>query len=220
MEKGHYGQYTGNARHSMDHAHTKVTSRNLRATEKDDAAHMDYLKQDINYDAKHGGSDKKMTDDEKHISRLAGDLKYDKSHHSATAMHGKAHGSMAKMGHKGEGSPAMGYASDAQRKAVHASKADAAAKMNYDSAMKMNYDSAMKMGHKNPIKMGHKNPIKMGHESPVKKYGEAPLKNLKTKKGLVSSKEGSSNYMSAELKDMPLTKTATSMGRVVFGRKG
>ena len=172
MEKRHYWHYTCNARHSMDHAHTKVTSRNLRATEKDDAAHMDYLKRDINYDAKHGGSDKKMTDDEKHISRLAGDLKYDKSHHSATAMHGKAHGSMAKM--------------------------------NYDSAMKMNYDSAMKMG----------------HESPVKKYSEAPLKNLKTKKGLVSSKEGSSNYMSAELKDMPLTKTATSMGRVVFGRKG
>ena len=28
------------------------------------------------------------------------------------------------------------------------------------------------------------------------------------------------NYMSAELKDMPLTKTATSMGRVTFGRKG
>ena len=212
MEKGHYGHYTGNARHSMDHAHTKVTSRNLRDTEKDDAAHMDYLKQDINYDSKHGGSDKIMTADEKHISRLAGDLKYDKSHNSATAMYGKAHGSMAKMGHTGEGSPAMGYASDAQRKAVHASKADAAAKMNYDSAMKMNYDSAMKMGHKNPIKMGH--------ESPVKKYGEAPLKNLKTKKGLVSSKEGSMNYMSAELKDMPLTKTATSMGRVTFGRKG
>lgn len=206
MEKGHYGHYTGNARHSMDHAHTKVTSRNLRATEKDDAAHMDYLKQDINYDAKHGGSDKKMTDDEKHISRLAGDLKYDKSHHSATAMHGKTHGSMAKMGHTGEGSPAMGYASDAQRKAVHASKADAAAKMNYDSA----------------VKMGHKNPIKMGHESPVKKYGEAPLKNLKTKKGLVSSKEGSSNYMSAELRDMPLTKrdtVASMIGKVTFGRK-
>ena len=174
MEKGHYGHYTGNARHSMDHAHTKVTSRNLRATEKDDAAHMDYLKQDINYDAKHGGSDKKMTDDEKHISRLAGDLKYDKSHHSATAMHGKTHGSMAKM--------------------------------NYDSA----------------VKMGHKNPIKMGHESPVKKYGEAPLKNLKTKKGLVSSKEGSSNYMSAELRDMPLTKrdtVASMIGKVTFGRK-
>ncbi len=204
MEKGHYGHYTGNARHSMDHAHTKVTSRNLRDTEKDDAAHIDYLKRDINYDAKHGGSDKRMTDDEKHISRLAGDLKYDKSHHSATAMHGKTHGSMAKMEHTGEGSPAMGYASDAQRKAVHASKSESAAPMNYDSAMKMNYDSAMKMG----------------HESPVKKYGEAPLKNLKTKKGLVSSKEGSMNYMSAELKDMPLTKTATSMGRVTFGRKG
>ena len=204
MEKGHYGHYTGNARHSMDHAHTKVTSKNLRASERDDAAHIDYLKQDINYDAKHGGSDKIMTADEKHISKIAGDLKYDKSHHSATAMYGKAHGSMAKMEHTGEGSPAMGYASDAQRKAVHASKADAAAQMNYDSAMKMNYDSAMKMG----------------HESPVKKYGEAPLKNLKTKKGLVSSKEGSMNYMSAELKDMPLTKTATSMGRVTFGRKG
>ena len=211
MEKGNYGHYTGNARHSMNHAHTKVTSSNLRASEKDDAAHMDYLKQDINYDAKHGGSDKIMTADEKHISKLAGDLKYDKSHHSATAMYGKAHGSMAKMEHKGEGSPAMGYASDAQRKAVHASKAESAAKMNYDSAMKMNYDSAMKMGHKNPIKMGH--------ESPVKKYGEAPLKNLKTKKGLVSSKEGSSNYMSAELKYMPLTKDATSMGRVTFGRR-
>ena len=164
MEKGNYGHYTGNARHSMNHAHTKVTSSNLRASEKDDAAHMDYLKQDINYDAKHGGSDKAMTADEKHISKLAGDLKYDKSHHSAATMHGKTHGSMAKM--------------------------------NYDSAMKM------------------------GHESPVKKYGKAPLKNLKTKKGLVSSKEGASNYMSGELKYMPLTKDATSMGRVTFGRKG
>ena len=195
MEKGHYGHYTGNARHSMDHAHTKVTSKNLRASERDDAAHIDYLKQDINYDAKHSGSDRRMTDDEKHISKLAGDLKYDKSHHSAVAMYGKAHGSMAKMEHTGEGSPAMGYASDAQRKAVHASKSESAAPMNYDSA------------------------IKMGHESPVKKYGEAPLKNLKTKKGLVSSKEGSSNYMSAELKYMPLTKDATSMGRVTFGRR-
>ena len=71
----------GAGMHSMDHAHTKVTSKNLRATEKDDAAHMDYLKRDINYDAKHGGSDRQMTDDEKHISKLAGDLKYDKRKH-------------------------------------------------------------------------------------------------------------------------------------------
>ena len=49
----------------------------LKATERDDAAHMDYLKRDIKYDDKHGGSKKQMLDDEKHISKLAGDLKYD-----------------------------------------------------------------------------------------------------------------------------------------------
>ena len=41
-----------------------------------------YLKEDINYDAKHGHSDENMTADEKHISKLAGDIKYDKKHHS------------------------------------------------------------------------------------------------------------------------------------------
>ena len=71
----------GTSMHSMNHAHTKVTKGNLKATEKDDAAHMDYLKRDINYDAKHGGSKKQMLDDEKHISKLAGDLKYDVKHH-------------------------------------------------------------------------------------------------------------------------------------------
>jgi hypothetical protein len=78
MEKGHYGHYTGNARHSQ----TPVTKYNYKATERDDAAHISYLKQDVNYDAKHGGSDKQMTNDEKHISKLAGDMKYDKKHHS------------------------------------------------------------------------------------------------------------------------------------------
>ncbi len=78
MEKGHYGQYTGNARHSR----TPVTRGNYKASEKDDAAHIDYLKRDVKYDAKHGGSDKQMTNDEKHISKLAGDMKYDKKHHS------------------------------------------------------------------------------------------------------------------------------------------
>ena len=66
--------------HSSNHAHTRVTKGNLKATERDDAAHMDYLKRDINYDAKHGGSKKQMLDDEKHISKLAGDLKYDVKH--------------------------------------------------------------------------------------------------------------------------------------------
>ena len=69
--KGHYGEYSGNAKWS------KVTSSNMEATKRDDEAHMDYLKQDIKYDNKHGHSDEKMTADEKHISKLAGDLKYD-----------------------------------------------------------------------------------------------------------------------------------------------
>ena len=70
----------GTSMKSMNHAHTRVTKGNLKATERDDAAHMDYLKRDINYDAKHGGSKKQMLDDEKHISKLAGDLKYDSEH--------------------------------------------------------------------------------------------------------------------------------------------
>jgi len=74
MEKGHYGEYTGNARCCKD---TKVTKSNYDATKRDDEAHMKYLKEDVDYDNKHGHSDEKMTADEKHISRLAGDLKYD-----------------------------------------------------------------------------------------------------------------------------------------------
>jgi len=57
--------------------HTKITKGNVNAARKDDKAHIDYLKRDINYDSKHGGSDKNMTADEKHISKLAGDIKYD-----------------------------------------------------------------------------------------------------------------------------------------------
>ena len=87
--KGHWGEYTGNAKWSRDHAHTRVTSKNYDDAVKDDAAHIDYLKRDINYDAKHGHSDEKMTADEKHISKLAGDMKYDKKHHgmSMSALH-------------------------------------------------------------------------------------------------------------------------------------
>lgn len=78
MEKGFFGQYSGNARHSR----TPVTKKNYRASVADDAAHIHYLKMDIDYDAKHGHSDENMTADEKHISKLAGDIKYDKKHHS------------------------------------------------------------------------------------------------------------------------------------------
>jgi hypothetical protein len=66
---------------NKDHAHTKVTASNYGATKRDDQAHMDYLKRDIKYDNKHGGSDKRMTADEKHITKLAKDLKYDNKHH-------------------------------------------------------------------------------------------------------------------------------------------
>jgi hypothetical protein len=83
--KGHYGEYTGNAKWSKDHAHTKVTKGNYKASERDDAAHIDYLKRDVLYDDHHGHSDEKMTADEKHISKLAGDMKYDKKHHGSPA---------------------------------------------------------------------------------------------------------------------------------------
>tara|TARA_R100000742_G_C4190458_1_gene22716 strand:+ start:325 stop:561 length:237 start_codon:yes stop_codon:yes gene_type:complete len=73
MEKGHFGHYTGNARHSR----TPITKSNVHAAERDDAAHMHYLKEDVEWDNKHGHSDIDMTADEKHISKLAGDMKYD-----------------------------------------------------------------------------------------------------------------------------------------------
>jgi len=77
--KGHYGEYTGNAKWS------KVTTSNYNATKRDDEDHMEYLKEDVDYDNKHGHSDENMTADEKHISRLAGDLKYDEKHHGSAA---------------------------------------------------------------------------------------------------------------------------------------
>jgi len=85
--KGHWGEYTGNAKWSKDHAHTKVTKANYKASERDDAAHIDYLKRDIKDDQKFHVKDKdeKQTADEKHISKLAGDMKYDKEHHGSPA---------------------------------------------------------------------------------------------------------------------------------------
>ena len=95
--KGHYGKYTGNSKFSEDHAHTRVTKENYKATERDDAAHIDYLKRDIKYDAHHDHSDENMTADEKHISKLAGDMKYDKEHHGSPA---KKLDSRMKYGHR------------------------------------------------------------------------------------------------------------------------
>ena len=80
-EQGHYGKYSGNARCCMGHPYTRVDRYNYKPTERDDAAHISYLKRDIMYDAHHGHDDEKMVADEKHISKLAGDMKYDKEHH-------------------------------------------------------------------------------------------------------------------------------------------
>ena len=101
--KGHYGQYTGNAKWSKNHADTKVTKSNYKASERDDAAHIDYLKRDIDYDNKHGHSDENMTADEKHISKLAGDMKYDKKHHSPAKnkVEGLSHGELQDKSAKG-----------------------------------------------------------------------------------------------------------------------
>ena len=95
MPQGHYGEYSGNhPRFSKkdDHAYTRVTDHNLDSTKKDDEAHMDYLKQDIKWDDKHGHSDENMTADEKHITYLAEDEKYDEKHHSPAKQGGFAQG--------------------------------------------------------------------------------------------------------------------------------
>lgn len=52
MEKGHYGEYTGNARCCK----TPVDKRNYRSSVADDAAHIHYLEEDMKYDKKHHGS--------------------------------------------------------------------------------------------------------------------------------------------------------------------
>ena len=67
---------------------TKVTGSNVNAAKRDDKAHMTYLKEDINYDYKHGGSNKRMTKDEIHITNLAKDVKYDDKIKPVAAMYG------------------------------------------------------------------------------------------------------------------------------------
>ena len=72
--------------------HTKVTGSNVNAAKKDDKDHIDYLKRDINYDAKNGGSNSQMTADEQHITNLARDVKYDDKTKPVAAMYGKGKG--------------------------------------------------------------------------------------------------------------------------------
>ena len=60
---------------------TNITKGNVKSAIKDDKAHIDYLKRDVNDDQKYGGKykDENQTADEKHISKLAGDIKHDGS---------------------------------------------------------------------------------------------------------------------------------------------
>ena len=117
--KGHYGEYTGNAKWSKNHADTKVTKSNYKASERDDAAHIDYLKRDINYDNKHNHSDESMTADEKHISKLAGDMKYDKEHHDSPAKKAASAGRSGHPSHMQPGAKNAGKASGDEYWRVH-----------------------------------------------------------------------------------------------------
>ena len=63
-------------------AYTRVNKGNYKAAQKDDAAHIDYLKRDVNDIQKSKMSQKKKdsyeTADEQHISNLAQDMKFNK----------------------------------------------------------------------------------------------------------------------------------------------
>ena len=72
MEKGHYGQYSGNARHSR----TPVTKRNYRSYVADDAAHIHYLEEDMKYDKKHHSPFKKTRNSVAHQNVKSGDEKF------------------------------------------------------------------------------------------------------------------------------------------------
>ena len=76
---------------------TRVTKYNVGDAKKDDKAHISYLKQDIDYDYKHGGSDKQMTNDEEHITNLAIDVKHDDSVATMKGSVAQKKGSMAYM---------------------------------------------------------------------------------------------------------------------------
>ena len=134
-EQGHYGKYSGNARCCVGHPHTRVDRYNYKATERDDAAHIDYLKRDVLYDDHHGHDDEKMVADEKHISKLAGDMKYDKKHHGPADFQGNLHAAQMKHSESGEH---LGMKSDAPAKMMEgpAKHCFGPAKYAYDSPSK------------------------------------------------------------------------------------
>ena len=86
---------------------TKITKGNAESAIKDDKAHIDYLKRDVNDDQKAGGEYKDIdqTADEKHISRLAGDIKHDDSFLSKHWSHNKSFSNPSPHDH--EGGPEM-----------------------------------------------------------------------------------------------------------------
>ena len=183
--KGYYGQYSGNSKFSKDHAHTRVTSGNYKATERDDAAHIDYLKRDIDYDNKHGHSDEKMTADEKHISKLAGDMKYDKEHHGSPAknkVEGMSHEELAKFS-QDRPMPASG-------------------KTGYERHMEMHSSPNKMMGDRKEHKMSNseyeahlQSPRgKKEHGSPAQKKGLWDNIHAKRKRGESPAKPGDKNY--------------------------
>ncbi len=105
---------------------TRVNKSNYKATERDDAAHIEYLKKDIDYDNKHNKSDIDMTADEKHISKLAGDMKYNKEKHGDGPSYGR-HGAAYDRTKKSSGTTKRGAAvSLTTRKAVDGSDVDSA----------------------------------------------------------------------------------------------
>ena len=113
---------------------TRVNKSNYKATERDNAAHIEYLKKDIDYDNKHNKSDIDMTADEKHISKLAGDMKYDKKKHGDSPSYGR-HGAAWKK-KKSSGTTKRGAAvSLTTMKAVDGADVDSASNnttMNFD----------------------------------------------------------------------------------------
>ena len=169
--KGYYGQYTGNAKWSRNHADTKVTKSNYKASERDDAAHIDYLKRDINYDNKHGHSDENMTADEKHISKLAGDMKYDKEHHGSPA---KKAADAGRSGHPSHMQPgfASGKVSGDEHWRVHQQK------RHHQSAPTKHINEHMDKDHPHNKRKDHDDTIHSHKGKPGKTQSKAVAKMI------------------------------------------
>tara|TARA_B100000902_G_scaffold30917_1_gene37048 strand:- start:681 stop:1271 length:591 start_codon:yes stop_codon:yes gene_type:complete len=188
---------------------TKITKKNVGAAIRDDKAHMDYLKRDINYDAKHGHSDINMTADEKHISKLAGDVKADGSFLSKHYSHNRvfSHGGpgMFKDSYGGESielkdqiSPAAMY-DESPVKATEEFKKDIA-NSNANDGFKEAIAAAPTTEPKSPTAMMESNPVLYVDGSPA--YYMTPIKDVEG--------EGESSLNNP---DNPNRKVASKMGQ-------